>query len=139
MNQLFKSNTMKKIKITLLALVASFGYSYAQEAIEVRKVDSPYRLLKGVVIKTDLRMKVTVLNGFNENDVTYAMRDNEVQTKGRNRSAQVVSIFLRNRLTPNPYNNQPAIVLDGFLIDSNSPRFIIGQSPFAKVPWRAPY
>lgn len=130
---------MKKVKITLLMLILSLGYGYSQERLEVQNVDSPYRLLKGPIVMSDLRMSVTVLNGLEENQQTVTSFNHGDMSDGQDQMDKAITIISRNQLTPNPYANQPAIVLDGFLIDNNSPRFIIGQSPFSKVAWRAPF
>lgn len=131
---------MKKVKIMLLMLTLFLGYGYAQERLEVQRVDSPYRLLKGPMLISDLRMSATILNGFSRGQVTATARNNGYKSDVQDQTERTVSVFFRNQiLGPNPIGNQPAIVLDGFLIDNNSPRFLIGQSPFAKVPWRFPW
>ncbi len=132
---------MKKIKLILLFSLLYGAFGHAQNSFELQKVDSPFRLVKGVIIKSDLRMTATILEGIKQNTIAYNARENAIWTNGQSQSDRMIAIFSRNQLSPNNpnINFQPAIVMDGFLIDNNSPRFIIGQSPFAKVPWRAPY
>ncbi|MDT0607373.1 hypothetical protein [Croceitalea rosinachiae] len=53
---------MKEIKISVVLFLSCIGLTYAQDLTKNQKVESPYRLIRGVVLKTDLTMTAATLN-----------------------------------------------------------------------------
>lgn len=51
---------MKEIKIAILLLLSCLSFTYAQDLMKVQKLDSPFRLLRGVVLKNDFRMIASI-------------------------------------------------------------------------------
>ena len=126
---------MKKIKITLLLFVLGLGYSYAQDHLEVKKVESPYRLLKGVTLVNDLRMTTTTLNGVDK--TMYERPSNAFGNNTTNFGNNEISPFWRQSgATLGQYRTLfPAIVVDGLLINDNSQRLNPVAFPTFDLTW----
>ena len=128
---------MKKVSITILTLLLCLGFGYAQENLEVRKVDSPYRLLKGVTLVNDLRMTTTTLNG-----VIVGVQENpNPKVSGNNDSSQTrdkeMELYWRQRNRFAQYRNLfPALVLDGVLTNDNSQRLNPVSFPTFDLTWQ---
>ena len=104
---------MGRIGRILSLAVSSIGLSYGQTA-DIAKVESPFRLVRDVVIKNDLRAATTVLSGFKYDP-------SEIQ-KPPSEDSTPLSIGHGSSLLNQNTIQRPAIVLDGFMVNDNSQR-----------------
>ncbi|MEM1260145.1 MAG: hypothetical protein AAGH81_16570 [Bacteroidota bacterium] len=122
---------MKKIGIVVV-LLSSIGFTYAQDLNEIKKVESPFRLLRGVVLKNDFRMtasipaKVTFIDGQQNNDSDF--RNNQQNTFVDTKESS--SLWLKISLLNQDNIAQPAFIMDDVLINENSQRLNVVQFPF---------
>ncbi|MEO0573167.1 MAG: hypothetical protein AAF039_15775 [Bacteroidota bacterium] len=116
---------MKKFKIVTMLFVLSIGSIFAQDQMKALKVDAPFRLFQGVVIKSDLRITTTILN-----QIEYGPTETNDTTSNERYSTTFFN-FINQRGAL-----RPAIVLDGFLVNDNSQRLNPIQFPTFNFFWR---
>lgn len=109
---------MERLKITTLLFLLVVGSGLAQNRDNIQKVEDPYRLFRGAILKTDLRVNAPVLINVEYRSLKDIGYDKAVSANQE--------VELRNLLSnPGGYANQnlmyqPAIVLDGLLMNDNS-------------------
>ncbi|MEM8929180.1 MAG: hypothetical protein AAGC45_13350 [Bacteroidota bacterium] len=124
---------MKEIRITAILILSCISLAYAQDLNETKKVESPFRLLRGVVLKNDFRMTasipttVTLIEGRRQNGSDFQNNQHSAVVDNKESS----SIWLRISLLNQDNIAQPAIIMDDVLINENSQRLNVVQFPFA--------
>lgn len=113
---------MKEIKISVVLFLSCFIFTYAQSLKEIEKVESPYRLIKGVVLKSNLTMTTLI-----PNKVIWMAGNNEIGLEVRGSNRNVIYKSVRKPiypyvLSPQDYRyiqRSAAIVIDGALVKQN--------------------
>ena len=87
-----------------------------------KKVDSPYRLIKGVTLVTDLRLTTTTLNAVDQ--AMYSGQNGDILgNKVTSFQNNEIPPFWRQRNILGQYRTIfPALVVDGLLTNDNSQR-----------------
>jgi len=127
---------MKEIKILVLLFLTCIGLTYAQDRSKVLKVESPFRLLQGVTIKSDLRIMASIPIKVeyiqNEwNNSTHHGNQNLSTNIDTNEASQ---LWLHFSVLNQDNIAQPAIVIDDVLLNENSQRLNPVQFPISSLP-----
>ncbi len=118
-----------KQKVTFALTIGTVlfaGLIYGQERRALAKVDSPYRLLKGVIIKNDLRMAATVPNNVVFVELAGGVAAPDIQGNQVFTWAGNQPLYLNQRqaiIDPFQPINPSGFVVDGVLVNDNSQRF----------------
>ena len=131
---------MKKVSKVFGFLLFLPALIMAQETAIAHKVESPFRLIRGVMLKSDLTMTVETINQM-DHRVLAVNKISNIQgpTDNNQNIGSTISrtIFARPHGLPNQNSIfQSPIVLDGFLVSTNPQNIGSLQVPTYNLAWR---